>query len=115
FLSFLLNTDPNWTVQGEWAFGTPTGAGGTSFGNPDPSAGATGANVFGVNLSGDYSTAVGGPYYLTAGPFDFSGKTSTNLRFQRWLNTDYQSYVFATIEVSTNGTTWTSIWDNGTS
>lgn len=26
--SFLLNSDPGWTKQGEWAFGTPTGGGG---------------------------------------------------------------------------------------
>jgi len=81
--SFALNTDPGWTRQGEWAFGTPTGSGGAGPGNPDPSAGATGTNVFGVNLGGDYSIVVGGPYYLTTGPLDFSGTTSTKLRFKR--------------------------------
>jgi len=122
FLAFPLDTDPGWTRQGEWAFGTPTGAGGFDDGNPDPSAGATGTEVFGVNLSGDYSEAISGPNYLTAGPFDFSGRTSTALRFQRWLNTDIHTdidtdidYVFATIEVSANGTTWIPVWANGAS
>ena len=92
FLSFPLDSNPGWTTQGQWAFGTPTGAGGLGNGNPDPISGATGSNVYGVNLNGDYSTTAGGPFNLTAGPFNFSGRTSTVLRFQRWLNTDYQTF-----------------------
>ena len=112
---FALDTDPGWTRQGQWAFGHPTGQGGADGGYPDPTGGATGANVLGVNLSGDYSTAVGGPYYLIAGPFNFTGCTNVILQFQRWLNSDYQPYVSDTIDVSSNGTAWTSIFANGTS
>jgi len=110
--SFNLNTDPGWTRQGQWAFGTPTGSGGTAHGYPDPTSGATGTNVFGVNLSGDYSTTVGGPWYLTTGPINLTGCTGTQLRFKRWLNTDYASFVYATIDVSTDGTTWTNLFTN---
>src|ERR1019366_1906380 len=63
----------------------------------------------------DYSVQVGGPYFLTAGPFDFSGYTGMSLHFQRWLNTDLQPYVYDTIEVSSDGTNWDAVWDNGTS
>jgi uncharacterized repeat protein (TIGR01451 family) len=112
-LFFPLDADPGWSRQGEWAFGKPAGLGGLSHGHPDPASGATGTNVFGINLNGDYSITVGGPYYLTAGPFDFSGYTGIKLQFQRWLNTDYPSFVYATIEISTNGTAWTGIWTNG--
>jgi uncharacterized repeat protein (TIGR02543 family) len=108
---FPLDTDPGWTRSGEWAFGCPAGLGG-SFGSPDPSSGATGTNVFGVDLNGDYSTAVGGPWYLTAGPFDFSGYTNVTLYFQRWLNADYSMFAPATIDVSSNGTAWTQIYIN---
>ena len=111
-LYFPLDTDPGWSRQGQWAFGHPTGQGGTQYGYPDPSNGATGSNVFGVNLSGDYSTVVGGPYYLTAGPFNFSNNTGMTLQFQRWLNSDYQPYVTDTVEVSNNGTTWTAVFSN---
>src|SRR5581483_4926841 len=55
--AFPLNVDPGWPRQGEWAFGQPAGQGGTFQSNPDPAHGATGSNVFGVNLNGDYSTA----------------------------------------------------------
>ncbi|HPA20868.1 MAG TPA: InlB B-repeat-containing protein [Verrucomicrobiae bacterium] len=109
---FPLDVDPGWTRQGEWAFGRPTGQGGAGFGGPDPSSGATGSNVFGVNLKGDYSTSVGGPYYLTAGPINFVGVTSIQLQFRRWLNSDYQPFVSATLDVSTNGSAWTAIWSN---
>ncbi|MFN7141568.1 MAG: M36 family metallopeptidase, partial [Limisphaerales bacterium] len=53
---FSLDTDPGWARQGEWAFGKPAGLGG------DPLNGATGSNVFGINLNGNYSTSVGGPF-----------------------------------------------------
>jgi hypothetical protein len=113
-LCFPLDTQPAWSLEGEWDFGKPAGMGGTENGNPDPATAATGTNVFGINLNGDYSVAIGGPYYLTAGPFDFSGYTGMALQFQRWLNTDFQPYAYATVEVSPDGTNWNPVWDNGT-
>ena len=108
-----LDSDPGWPVQGQWAFGQPTGGGG-AHGYPDPNDGATGDFVYGVNLNGDYSTTPGGPWYVTMGPVDLSYATHTKVRFQRWLNSDYQPYAYATVEVSNNGSTWTQVWSNGT-
>ncbi|MBL9145610.1 MAG: M36 family metallopeptidase [Verrucomicrobiaceae bacterium] len=113
--SFALNTDPGWTRTGEWAFGAPTGGGGSSgggAGNADPSAGATGSNVFGVNLSGNQSTTVGGPFYLTMGPVDLSVYKNTRLRFKRWLNTNSLANTRSTVEVSTDGTSWREVFVN---
>lgn len=113
--SFALNTDPGWTRTGEWAFGAPTGGGGSSgggVGNADPSAGATGSNVFGVNLSGNQSTTVGGPFYLTTGPMDLSVYKNTRLRFKRWLNTNSLANTRSTVEVSTDGTSWREVFVN---
>ena len=51
---FPMNTNPGWATQGQWAFGAPAGVGvGTH--PPDPSSGATGANVYGYNLNGEYT------------------------------------------------------------
>lgn len=111
-MSFNLDTDPGWTRQGEWDYGTPTGGGGTSHGRPDPTAGATGTKVFGINLNGDYSTAVGGPFYLTTTALNLATASGTQLRFKRWLNADFQPYVYATVQVSNNGTSWTTVWLN---
>jgi hypothetical protein len=107
-----LNTNPNWTTEGQWQFGTPTGTGGSSHGYPDPNQGCTGQNVYGVNLNGDYTVTAGGPYRLTAGPFDCSGYEQVSLNFARWLNTDNSDYVKCTIEVSNNGSDWQTIWVN---
>jgi len=112
---FNMDSDPGWSMTGQWEFGEPLGQGGSSHGYADPSGGATGGNVCGVNLAGDYSTSIGGPYHLTSGPIDCSDLTQVSLRFQRWLNTDYQPYVYATVEVSNDGSDWEPIWSNGTS
>jgi hypothetical protein len=110
---YTLDADPGWPRECEWQFGVPAGQGGSIYSNPDPTSGTTGANVFGVNLNGPYSSTPIGPCYLTAGPFDLRDATDAELRFQRWLNSDYQPFVSATIEVSTNGQNWTGIWSNG--
>jgi len=110
--SFPLNSDPGWSRQGQWAFGQPTGQGGSAHGYPDPSSGATGLDVFGVNLNGDYSTNVAGPYYLTTGPLNFTGSTGVILQFERWLNSDYPPYVYETIGVSSDNTNWTLVFEN---
>ena len=94
-----LNADPCWPTEGGWAFGEPLGAGG-AFGYPDPNAGFTGSNVYGVNLAGDYDITAGGPYILTAGPFDCSGYRKVMLRFARWLNSDNPPFIRNTVEVS---------------
>jgi predicted outer membrane repeat protein len=114
FRNYTLDSDPLWdmTAGSQWAFGVPQGLGGSPYGNPDPTAGHTGANVYGVNLNGDYNLTVGGPWYLTTGPIDCRRHANVHLKFWRWLNTDYQPYVYATVEVSNNGSTWTTIWNN---
>ena len=109
---FSLDTDPGWTRQGEWTFGQPDGDGGASHGFPDPTSGATGTNVFGVNLDGDYSTATGGPFYLIAGPLNFGGVTNITLQFSRWLNSDYSPYVSSTVDASADGVNWVNVFTN---
>jgi hypothetical protein len=111
--NFNMDTNPGWATQAEWAFGPPAGQGGDAYGYPDPTGAFTGTNVYGVNLNGDYSTTYGGPYYLTAGPLNFSTAKDAVLSFKRWLNTDYQPYVYATLEVSPDGDSWTTLWSNG--
>jgi predicted outer membrane repeat protein len=109
--AFNLDTDPGWAAEGQWQYGQPLGAGGAN-GNPDPVSGATGQNVYGVNLAGDYNTVEGGPYSLTAGPFDCSGQTHVALRFLRWLNTDSARFIRNAVEASNDGSTWQVIWES---
>ena len=112
--SWNLNTNPGWSTQGQWAFGQPAGGGGAEFGYPDPTSGHTGNNVYGVNLSGDYGTNPGGPYYLKTTAIKCTGYTNIQLNFWRWLNTDNPPYVTDTVDVSNNGATWTNVYTNST-
>jgi hypothetical protein len=102
------DTDPGWAITGGWAFGTPTGGGSH---NLDPTSGATGVNVYGYNLNGDYADNMA-QETLTSGPVDLSGVIDTTLEFQRWLGVESASYDHATVEVSTDGSTWTTLWDH---
>ena len=113
--SISLTSNPGWTTEGQWAYGTPTASGGSlsgGAGNPDPSAGATGSSVYGANLGGNITTTVGGPFYLTSTPVDLSGRKSTRLRFKRWLNTNALSSTRNTVQISTDGVTWRELFVN---
>ncbi len=107
-----MDFDPGWTATGQWQFGMPVGGGSSVKGSPDPYAGFTGRKVYGVNLNGDYSTQVGSQQTLTAGPFCCSGYGQITLSFARWLNCDTSDYVRCTVDVSTDGETWASLWIN---
>jgi hypothetical protein len=114
FYAEYLDDDPGWAVEGEWAFGAPTGGGGVSYGNPDPTGGATGSNVYGVNLSGDYSVASLPSYrWVTTPAIDCSGRYGVELRFKRWLNVDVQSRVIAMVDVYDGSYWYNYLWYNG--
>ncbi|MCP4537823.1 MAG: hypothetical protein GY832_11825, partial [Chloroflexi bacterium] len=81
--SWNMDTDPGWTTEDQWAWGQPTGGGG-EHGENDPSSGATGNNVYGYNLSGDYANSLS-ESHLTTTAIDCTGFTDTKLKFQRWL------------------------------
>jgi hypothetical protein len=106
--SFPLDQDPGWSVQGQWAFGRPTGGGSS---NRDPTSGHTGLNVYGYNLNGDYTNNMP-VYYLTTTPLDLTGVTQTELRFWRWLGVESASYDHANVQISNNGSTWYTIWEH---
>jgi hypothetical protein len=49
--------------------------------------------------------------HLTTGVLNLTGCTGTKLRFWRALGLD--PYTYAAVEASTNGSDWTTVWDNG--
>jgi len=108
---FNMDTNPGWTISGgAWAWGKPTGGGG-QYGNPDPTAGHTGQNVYGYNLNGDYTNNMP-EYHLTTTPLDCTGLTEVSLRFWRWLGVERSRYDHAYLRISTNGSSWTTVWQN---
>lgn len=100
------DTDPHWAVEGFWAFGVPIGGG--SF-NHDPTGGYTGQNVYGYNLSGNYTNNMAA-YYLTSSQMNLFTSNIAVLRFRRWLGVDSSEFDQAAIEVSNNDNTWTPVW-----
>jgi len=106
-----MNTNPGWTIQGQWAWGTPTGGGGQHAG-PDPTGGATGSNVYGYNLAGDYANNLA-ETHLTTTAIDCSNYADVSVKFQRWLGVEQPAYDHAYFRVSNNGTIWTQLWTNG--
>jgi len=105
--SFNMDTDPGWSTEGAWGWGQPTGGGSH---NVDPTAGHTGSNVYGYNLSGDYTRNMP-VYYLTTLAFDATYWTQTELQFWRWLGVE-GTHDHATLDLSTDGETWTTLWAN---
>ncbi len=106
--SFPLDSDPGWNTPGLWDFGQPLG-GGSHYGDPD--AGYTGTNVYGYNLAGDYTNDMP-QYHLTTTAINCSYLLGTELRFWRWLGVERAPFDHAYVEVSTNGSAWTPIWEN---
>jgi uncharacterized repeat protein (TIGR02543 family) len=98
-----MSTDPGWTLEGDWAYGKPTGNA------EDPSKGHTGDNVIGYNLSGDYANDMSETYATTAA-IDCSEYIDIELSFYRDLAVESSTYDNASIRVSNNGTTWTTVW-----
>lgn len=108
--SWNMDTNPGWTTQGLWAWGTPTGGGG-DHGGPDPGSGYTGSNVYGYNLSGDYENNLP-ERHLTSTAVNCAGLSNVSLKFRRRLGVETSFYDHAYVRVSNNGTAWTTFWQN---
>ncbi len=106
-----LDTNPGWTMTGDWEFGQPRGMGSSS--GADPTAAYTGTNVYGNDLSvdGNYPNSASN-YILTSTPFSLANLSApVTLSFYRWLNIESSSWDKARVDVW-NGTTWSTIWQH---
>jgi hypothetical protein len=104
-------TDKGWVISGgNWQRGSPTGGGG-SHGNPDPVGGHNSTNCFGYNLGGDYEANMP-ERHITSPVIDCSVMEGTKLTFWRWLGVETPTWDHAYVRISTNGTSWTDVWEN---
>nr|MBN2278130.1 hypothetical protein [candidate division Zixibacteria bacterium] len=104
---WLLDTDPGWTCQGDWEFGSPTGGGGYFTYGADPVGGYTGDNVYGYVIDGNYPDTLS-QTYLTTAVIDCSRLLKVHLDFHRWLASD--GFGYGRVLVSTDGSQWTQVW-----
>ncbi len=115
FYSENMDTDPEWTTQGQWAWGQPIGQGG-GYGDLDPVSGYTGSNVYGYNLAGPYTDNMS-EMYLTTTIIDCSGYSDVQFSFYRWLNVQNSPWDNATVQVTTTPLdpgSWVTVYQNPT-
>jgi hypothetical protein len=96
-----MDTNPGWTLQPLWQYGTP------SYSSGGPAGGFTDSKVIAYNLGGSYENRLA-TIYATTPAIDCSSAASATLRFKRWLK--LKNGDTATIQVSTNGMTWVDVW-----
>lgn len=105
-----METDPGWNTEADWEFGIPAGSGG-EHGEPDPTSGYTGNNVYGYNLNGDYPNNLS-EQHLTTNAIDCSNLYNVHLKFWRWLGVEQPIYDHAYIRISTDNSNWYQLWTN---
>jgi hypothetical protein len=103
-----------WTLGNEWQIGVATVSTGHQGGNPDPAQDhSTSADnkLAGVVIGGNASISSShGLYYLTSPVINSSGTGNVMLDFWRWLNSDWYSWMWNTVEVY-NGSSWVTLWN----
>ena len=107
-----LESNPGWSMQGNWAWGVPTGGKG-DHGGADPTSGFTGSYVYGYNLSGGYENNMAATT-LTTTAIDCSAFTGVHLRFRRWLSIEQSIYDHASVQVTNNiadANAWVTVWN----
>ncbi len=113
---FPLDTYPRWsgfTSDGyHWGWGHPLGWGSH---NQDPEWGYTGSYFCNYNYAGDYENSLSSTAYLKTTAIDCSAVSHAELRFWRWLGVDASPGDNADVQVSNNGTEWTTLWTNPSS
>ena len=97
------------TLDSGWAVGKP------NYTSGGPSAAFSGTNILAYNLSGNYPDNMAATMYAMTPAIDCSNSSKTQLSFRRWLGVESSNWDHATIEVSTNRTTWTTVWENPSS
>jgi autotransporter-associated beta strand protein len=111
-----MDVNPGWSFSANnpatngWAYGQPTGQGANPYRDNDPTSGFTGSNVIGYNLDGDYQTSIPDTRWATTPAFDCSAHENVTLSFKRWLGLSQNDNAY--IQVSNNGSSWTSVWQN---
>jgi hypothetical protein len=68
--------------------------------------------VVGFNLTGQYTNSIATTQYTTTQAIDCTSFDNVQLSFWRWLGIESSANDHASIQVSNDGTTWTTVWDH---
>jgi hypothetical protein len=105
-----MDTDPNWTLDQGWSWGSPINR--TGIRKEDPNTGHTGTNVLGYAIKGNYTNNIEETRYATTPAIDCRGHKGIRLCFWRWLRIESPAD-YACVQVSKDGVTWTDLWVAG--
>jgi regulation of enolase protein 1 (concanavalin A-like superfamily) len=94
------------------AIGWQIGAPNYQNGSAGPAAAFSGTKILGYNLSGNYPINMAAPKYARSPAIDCSHASGLMLSFRRWLGVERSPWDNATVEVSPDGTNWTTVWAN---
>ena len=121
FFSESFDSDPGWTIDNGgfpttgWAYGVPTGQGQDGYGGPDPDGRvhrdrtSMASTSQGTSPPMPRTTRSSSPHRCSIS----SAATSVQLRFQRWLGVERDTYDHARIRLSTDaGASWQTVWEN---
>ena len=91
-----------------WQIGGPNYPGGSA----GPKAAFSGTKILGYNLSGNYQVNMVTPKYARSPAIDCRHAAGLMLSFRRWLGVERSPWDNATVEVSPDGSNWTTVWAN---
>lgn len=101
-----LDSDPGFSLEGDWAFGVPSGSN-------NPTSGKTGSNVLATNLSGNYANNQDPTIYATSPTLSTLGYSDVYFSFEKWLGIENSRWDKAYVEYSLDdGASWTVLWEN---
>ncbi|MCD4655430.1 carboxypeptidase-like regulatory domain-containing protein, partial [bacterium] len=112
------STDPatdGWSgfAASQWEWGTATASSGCS-GNQDPSednSPSADNYIVGYSIGGCYTNSMP-ETYLVSPTFDCTGYDNVFVDFYRLLGVESSSYDHASVDITTDGSTWVNIWDH---
>ncbi len=102
-------TSSGLTLEGGWAVGSP------NYTSSGPTSAYSGTSILAYNLSGNYPDNLTPAQYAKTQAINCAASSKTQLSFRRWLGVESSNYDHAKIQVSTNGSTWTDVWENPSS
>ncbi|MBX3459748.1 MAG: choice-of-anchor D domain-containing protein [Planctomycetes bacterium] len=113
------STDKGWVLGSgsglTWQRGPCAAAYVPPYGNPEPTTDhspGTDNFILGDNIGAVYPNNMGGTIWATSPPVNCSSTSDVELNYWRWLNVEQPAYDHAYIQVSNNGSTWVTVWEN---
>ena len=112
YFSDTFATTKGWTLDTNWAIGSAMASTSCSSGGQDPATDHSGdGKIAGVVLGGCYPMTISSiDLCMTSPSINASTASTLHLSYWRHLHTDYPSYVYSKVDVSSNGSTWTSVY-----